>query len=78
MKTQTGIVRSAKMTKTVAVEVTRMWQHPLYQKRVKRTKKFLAHDELGAKEGDRVIIGETRPISRHKRWKVTEIIKNNK
>jgi small subunit ribosomal protein S17 len=75
MKLITGTVRSAKMAKTVVVEVTRMWQHPMYLKRVKRTKRYLVHDELGAKVGDRVTIGEVRPLSKLKRFKITEIIK---
>lgn len=74
-KTLTGTVRSAKMAKTVVVEVMHLWQHPMYGKRVKRTKRYLAHDEKGVKEGDRVVISETRPMSRLKRWIVAEVIK---
>jgi small subunit ribosomal protein S17 len=71
----TGTVRSDKMTKTVSVEVERTWQHPIYKKRVKRTKRYLAHNEIGAKLGDKVNMIEVRPLSRLKRWQVTEIIK---
>lgn len=75
MKIITGIVKSTKMTKTAVVETTRLWRHPVYQKQVKRTKRFLAHDKLGVKEGDRVVIEETRPLSKLKRWNVREVIK---
>ncbi len=75
MKILTGIVRSTKMAKTIVVETTRLWRHPLYQKQVKRTKRFLVHDTLGVKEGDRVVIEETRPMSRLKHFKVREIVK---
>lgn len=75
MKTQTGIVTSAKALKTVTVKVTRLWLHPVYKKRVKRSKKFLAHDEIGVKLGDNVIIGETRPLSKRKHFKVVQVIK---
>jgi small subunit ribosomal protein S17 len=69
-----GIVFSDKMAKTVVVRVDRMVKHPLYHKYMKRRKKFMAHDELGATEGDRVRIVETRPLSARKRWRVVEII----
>jgi len=69
-----GIVASDKMTKTVTVRVDRLVKHPTYRKYVKRRKKFMAHDELGAKAGDRVRIVETRPLSARKRWRVVEII----
>jgi small subunit ribosomal protein S17 len=69
-----GIVFSDKMTKTVVVRVDRMVKHPLYHKYMKRRKKFMAHDELGATEGDKVRIVETRPLSARKRWRVVEII----
>jgi small subunit ribosomal protein S17 len=74
MKTFIGTVKSAKMDKTVVVEVVTFRQHPLYLKRYKFTKRFLAHDPLGAKEGDKVQIKESRPISRRKRWQVSQII----
>lgn len=71
----TGVVTSDKMTKTVVVEVTRTYQHPLYKKVVHSSRRFKAHDELGAKIGDKVVIVESRPLSRDKRWVVEEIIK---
>lgn len=75
MKTQTGIVTSAKALKTVTVKVTKLWLHPVYKKRVKRSKKFLAHDEIGVQLGDTVIIGETRPLSKRKHFKVVQVVK---
>ena len=68
------MVLSAKMTKTVVVGVERLVRHELYRKTIKRTSTFMAHDELGAKKGDKVRIVETRPLSRHKRWRVAEIV----
>jgi small subunit ribosomal protein S17 len=62
------------MSKTVVVRVDRLVKHPVYRKYVKRRKKFMAHDELGAKVGDKVKIVETRPLSARKRWRVVEII----
>jgi len=69
-----GIVTSDKMTKTVVVNVDRLVKHPIYRKYVRRRKKFMAHDETGAKIGDKVRIVETRPMSARKRWRVVEII----
>ncbi|MEO7659438.1 MAG: 30S ribosomal protein S17 [Pyrinomonadaceae bacterium] len=69
-----GIVSSDKMTKTVTVRVDRTVKHPVYRKYVKKRKKFMAHDEMGAKIGDKVKIIETRPLSARKRWRVVEII----
>lgn len=69
-----GIVSSDKMMKTVTVRVDRLVKHPVYRKYVKRRKKFMAHDEIGAKIGDKVKIVETRPLSARKRWRVVEII----
>lgn len=69
-----GIVASDKMTKTVTVRVDRLVKHPIYRKYVKKRKKFMAHDELGAKIGDKVKIVETRPLSARKRWRVVEIL----
>ena len=69
-----GIVASDKMTKTVVVRVDRLVKHPVYRKYVKKRKKFMAHDETGAKIGDKVRIVETRPLSARKRWRVVEII----
>lgn len=69
-----GIVSSDKMMKTVTVRVDRLVKHPVYRKYVKKRKKFMAHDETGAKIGDKVRIVETRPLSARKRWRVVEII----
>ena len=69
-----GVVSSDKMTKTVVVNVDRLVKHPIYRKYVRRRKKFMAHDEMGAKIGDKVRIIETRPMSARKRWRVVEII----
>ncbi len=69
-----GIVQSDKMTKTVTVRVDRVVKHPVYRKYIKRRKKFMAHDELGATVGDKVRIIETRPLSARKRWRVVEIV----
>jgi small subunit ribosomal protein S17 len=72
--TQIGTVVKAKMAKTVVVAVERLVQHAVYRKTIKRTSTFMAHDEKGAKQGDRVRIVETRPLSRNKRWRVEEIL----
>jgi len=69
-----GVVSSDKMTKTVVVNVDRLVKHPIYRKYVRKRKKFMAHDETGAKVGDKVRIVETRPLSARKRWRVVEII----
>ena len=69
-----GIVSSDKMMKTVTVRVDRLVKHPVYRKYVKKRKKFMAHDEMGSKIGDKVKIVETRPLSARKRWRVVEII----
>lgn len=69
-----GVVASDKMTKTVVVRVDRVVKHPMYRKYIKRRKKFMAHDEMGAAIGDKVRIVETRPLSARKRWRVVEII----
>lgn len=78
-KTRVGIVTSDKMDKTVVVSVKDRVQHPLYKKIVNRTIKFKAHDENNeCGIGDRVIIMETRPLSKDKRWRVAEIIEKAK
>src|SRR5215831_16852595 len=69
-----GIVSSDKMQKTVVVRVDRLVLHPKYRRYVRRTSKFMAHDDLGATAGDRVRIVETRPLSAKKRWRVVEIV----
>jgi small subunit ribosomal protein S17 len=76
IKRREGTVVSAKMTKTVVVKVDRIVEHPLYGKRVRRSVRFMAHDERGeCKEGDRVQIIESRPLSKRKRWRVSQVIK---
>jgi small subunit ribosomal protein S17 len=69
-----GTVSSDKMTKTVIVRVDRLVLHQKYRRYVRRTSKFMAHDDLGATTGDRVRIVETRPLSTRKRWRVVEIV----
>ena len=69
-----GIVASDKMEKTVVVRVDRLVKHQQYRRYVRRTSKFMAHDETGAAIGDKVRIVETRPLSARKRWRVVEII----
>jgi small subunit ribosomal protein S17 len=72
-KTRIGVVVSDRMDKSVIVEVTRTVQHPLYNKFVRRRTRFMAHDEENAcRNGDKVRIVETRPLSRRKRWRVQE------
>lgn len=74
-KTRTGTVVSDKMQKTVVVEVTRQYQHPLYKKYVRDRKNYKAHDEHeDCNVGDKVLIEETRPISKTKHWRVREIV----
>jgi len=75
MKSIIGTVISNKMKNTVTITVGRVKVHPLYKKRITLKKKFHAHDELGAKIGDRVKITETRPLSKTVHFKVSEIIK---
>lgn len=70
-----GSVVSARMDKTVVVEVERLARHPLYEKVMRLREKHKAHDEENAcRAGDLVRIVESRPLSRHKRWRVTEIL----
>ena len=72
-RTLTGRVVSTKMEKTVAVEIERLIRHETYGKFIRRTTKLLAHDEIGAREGDTVTIVPCRPMSRHKSWKVSAV-----
>lgn len=72
----TGVVTSNKMTKTVVVEVTRTYRHPLYRKVVHSSMRVKAHDELNCQVGDRVQIVESRPISKDKNWVVESIVKH--
>ncbi len=76
MRTKTGVITSAKMQNTVTVTVHRSVLHPLYEKRYRVTKKFLADTNgLDLKEGDEVVITECRPLSKRKHFKVTEVTK---
>ena len=77
-KTQTGIVVSDKMDKTVVVKVDRIVKHPVYNKYIKRSATYKAHDDDNScRIGDRVQIVETRPLSKDKRWKVRQIIEKS-
>lgn len=73
----TGVVKSNKMQKTVVVEITRTYQHRLYKKVVKSSKRVMAHDLLGCQPGDTVRIVESQPISKNKHWVVEEIIRRD-
>lgn len=78
-KTRVGVVSSDKMDKTAVVTVKDKIKHPLYKKIVNRTIKFKAHDEKNeCGVGDKVLIMETRPLSKDKRWRVVEIIEKAK
>lgn len=78
-KTRVGVVVSTSMNKTVNVQVERRLQHPIYGKSVKMTKKFMAHDENNdCTVGDKVLIMESRPLSKNKRWRLVEIIERAK
>jgi small subunit ribosomal protein S17 len=74
-KTQIGVVVSDKMDKTVVVEVKRLVAHPLYHKIIRRRAKIKAHDAANACQvGDKVLLVETRPLSRDKHWRVKQIL----
>lgn len=74
IKERLGIVVSDKMDKTVVVAVENRFPHPIYKKTVSRTKRYKVHDEQNrCHVGDRVVIRETRPLSRHKNWTVAEV-----
>lgn len=76
-KTRVGVVVSDKMNKTITVEVERRVPHPRFKKIIRMTSKFYAHDEQEqAKIGDKVLISETRPISKLKRWNLEEVLKH--
>ena len=78
-KQRVGVVTSNKMDKTIAVSVERRLRHPIYGKYVKKSKKFIAHDEKNeCSEGDLVKIVETRPLSKRKRWALVEILEKAK
>ena len=74
-KVREGIAVSTKMDKTVVVSVVERVRHPRYHKTLQRTKRFYAHDATNdVREGDRVRIAETRPLSKQKRWRVVEVL----
>jgi small subunit ribosomal protein S17 len=74
-KTRVGRVVSDKMDKTIVVSVEDIVRHPLYNKTIKRTSKIKAHDEHNeCRIGDKVLVMETRPLSRQKRWRLVEIL----
>ena len=78
-KTRTGVVSSDKMDKTIVVEIKTRVRHPLYGKIMNQTSKLKAHDENNeCGVGDRVLIMETRPLSRDKRWRLVQIIEKAK
>ena len=75
-KVRVGVVVSNKMDKTVVVKVSRLAEHPLYGKRIRRAKKYVAHDaENTCRIGDEVRIRETRPLSKTKRWELVEVVR---
>jgi small subunit ribosomal protein S17 len=77
-KTLVGVVVSDKMDKTVVVKVDHLVKHPVYKKYIKRRERYKAHDEQNTcADGDKVLIVETRPLSRDKRWRVREILEKN-
>jgi small subunit ribosomal protein S17 len=76
IKRREGTVVTARTAKTVVVQVDRLVEHPLYVKRIRQRNRFIAHDEGGqCHEGDRVLIVESRPLSRLKRWRVSRVLK---
>ncbi len=78
-KKRIGIVTSDKMQKTIVVQVKHKVRHPLVGKVIERAKKYKAHDEMNeAKTGDKVLIQETRPISRDKNWRLVEILEKGR
>ncbi|HKI45407.1 MAG TPA: 30S ribosomal protein S17 [Balneolales bacterium] len=78
-KQRTGVVVSNKMNKSITVAVDRQVKHPIYGKFIKKTRKYMAHDENNdANIGDRVRIMETRPLSKNKKWRLVEIIERAK
>ena len=78
-KTRVGVVSSTSMDKTITVTIARRLPHPIYGKSMKRSKKFMAHDETNdCNVGDTVKITETRPLSKRKRWRVVEVLERAK
>ncbi len=78
-KEKTGIVTSDKMEKSIVVSIERKEKHPIYGKFIKKTNKFMAHDEKNeAHIGDKVRIMETRPLSKNKNWRLVEVVEKAK
>jgi small subunit ribosomal protein S17 len=78
-KERTGLVVSNKMDKSIVVQIERRYKHPVYGKYVKKTNKFIAHDEKNdCNIGDTVRINETRPLSKTKNWRLVEILERAK
>ena len=74
-KTREGVVVSDKMTKTRVVVIERVYRHPRYERVITRSKRLKAHDERNAsKVGDRVLLEETRPLSKEKRWRILQVL----
>ena len=74
-KTREGVVVSDKMTKTRVVMIERVYRHPRYERVITRSKRLKAHDETNAtRVGDRVLIEETRPLSKEKRWRIRQVL----
>jgi len=69
-----GTVKSAKMMKTAVVDVVHFKVHPKYLKRIKVNKSYITHNDVNAKEGDRVQLKEVRPMSKNKHWQITKVI----
>ena len=75
-KTRAGVVVSDKMQKSIVVRIDRTTKHPVYRRIVRKSNKIMAHDEKeAAKVGDKVVIQETKPISKSKRWRLIEVLK---
>jgi len=75
IKTKEGVVVSDKMTKTRVVVIERVYRHPRYERVITRSKRLKAHDETNAsKVGDRVLLEETRPLSKDKRWRIRQVL----
>ncbi len=78
-KTRTGVVVSAKMNKTIVVSIERLMRHSVFGKTIRRSKKLYVHDEDNkAKIGDKVLVMETRPLSKTKRWRLVEVTESAK
>ncbi len=75
VRQQEGVVVSARMNRTVVVQVNRIVKHPFYGKRMRQRRRYMAHDEKSqCREGDRVLITESAPFSKNKRWRVSKVL----